>query len=351
MSTSSCGSPSARAADPARSAERPPLDVAVVGLGRAGVELARAVTAVPHLRLAAGVVSTPAKVGVDVGRLTGTAENGVLATSDLDAVLRDPAIGCVLHAGLGDPSDVAAVLGRCADHGKDAITVSGLVHPRTALGPDGFERLRARAIAGGARLVGTGVNPGFVLDVLPVVWGSMVTQVRHVRAVRVSEIGAWGDGILAELGVGRPVAEVVDVSPLSVAESLAVIVDGLGLEIDAIDEQVRPIAAERRREHGGRAVEVGRCAGFRRIATATAGGTVVAEIEWIALLGMTPDDEHQETASLRIEGESVVEAEARGTFFGDPYPSTAARAVRSIGPLAAMPPGLYRPDQLAVSVR
>ncbi|MFA4928874.1 MAG: hypothetical protein WC558_10180, partial [Patulibacter sp.] len=62
-------------------------------------------------------------------------------------------------------------------------------------------------------------------------------------------------------------------------------------------------------------------------------------------------DEHQETASLRIEGESVVEAEARGTFFGDPYPSTAARAVHSIGPLAAMPPGLYRPDQLAASVR
>jgi len=351
VSTSSSGSPSAEAADPVRRPGRTPIDVAVVGLGRAGVELARAVAADPFLRLAAGVVQSPEKVDVDVGRLTGTAETGVLATADLDAVLRDPAIGCVLHAGLGDPSDVAAVLGRCADHGKDAITVSGLVHPLTALGPVGYERLRSRAIDGGARLVGTGVNPGFVLDVLPVVWGSMVTQVRHVRAVRVSEIGAWGDGILAELGVGRPVAEVVDSSPLSVAESLAVIVDGLGLDVDAIDEQVRPIAADRRREHGTRAVDVGRCAGFRRLATATLRGTVVAEIEWVALLGMTADDEHQETASLRIEGESVVEAEARGTFFGDPYPSTAARAVHSIGPLAAMPPGLYRPDQLAVSVR
>ncbi|WP_320670500.1 hypothetical protein [Patulibacter defluvii] len=326
-----------------------PRRVAIVGTGRAGREIVRACALAPDVALAAAVVHDRGKLGRDLAQIAGLdAATGVLATDDLDAVLADPAIDVVLHSGLGDPAAVAAVLGRCADHGKDAVTVSGLVHPGRALGEDGAAALAARAIAGGARLVGTGVNPGFVLDALPVMWGSMVAAPTAVHAQRVSEIRSWGRGILSEIGLGRPVDEVVDVSPLSVAESLAVVVDGLGLAVDEIAETVAPIPAIGRRSHGDLVVEAGRSAGFRRIASAVRDGHAVASIEWIALFCIAPEDGVEERARLRIVGETEVEADARGTFFGDPYPSTAARAVHAAIALRDLPPGLYRPDQLPV---
>ncbi len=300
----------------------------------------------PGLRLVAGLVHTPTKAGVDVGTLVGIEPLGVAATDDLERVLADPQVDAVIHGGLGDAAAVAAFVGRCAERGKDAITVSGLVHPRTALGEAAWQRLRVQAERGGGRIVGTGFNPGFILDVLPVAWGSVVNDIRHVEAVRVSEIRSWGAGILDEIGVGQPVDAVVDRSALSVAESLAVIVDGLALDVDEVHETVEPFPSGRVRRHGDRVIGPEQSAGFVRRAVGVRDGRIVAEVSWTAVLELGPEDGIAETARLGIRGDSVVEAEARGTFFGDPYPATAARAVRAVAPLALLPPGVYRPDQL-----
>ncbi len=325
---------------------RAPRGVAVAGLGRAGTEIVKAVGTMPGLRLVAGVVHSPAKAGQDVGTLAGIDPLGVAATDDLERVLADPRVDAVLHGGLGDPAAVATFVGRCAERGKDAITVSGLVHPRTALDADRWATLRRQAEQGGARIVGTGFNPGFILDVLPVAWGSVVNAIEYVEAIRVSEIRSWGAGIMDELGVGCPVEDVVDRSALSVAESLWVIVDGLGLEVDEVHETVEPYPSGRTRVHHDRTIEPGQSAGFVRRATATRDGRKVAEVAWSAVLELGPEDGIAETARLAIRGDSEVEAEARGTFFGDPYPATAARAVRAVEALALLPPGVYRPDQL-----
>jgi hypothetical protein len=324
--------------------------VAVVGIGRAGSEIVKAVATKRELRLVAGVVRDTAKVGSDVGELAGIRTLGVEATADLDSVLARPDIEVVLHAGLGSAEHVAALIGRIAARGKDTVTVSGLVHPLTALGPERYARLRAAAVGGGARVVGTGVNPGFLLDTLPVAWGSMVTAPSRIHALRVSEIQEWGPGILDELSVGVPIELAEDRSPLSLAESLAVIVDGLGLVVDSFEEQVEPITSTHRRVARGRVVEPGTVAGFRRRAVARRGAGIAVEVEWVALFCIGDEDGVCETASVQIEGDTVIQAEARGTFFGNPYPSTAARAVRAIAPLRVLPPGIYRPDQLAIGV-
>jgi hypothetical protein len=102
------------------------LGVAVYGTGRAGAEIVRACGYRDDLRLVAAVAVNPSKEGADLGAVTVGQANGVRVTCDLDSVLASHDVDVVLHAGLGDPRTVAAVLGRCADAGKDAITVSGL---------------------------------------------------------------------------------------------------------------------------------------------------------------------------------------------------------------------------------
>lgn len=327
--------------------------VAVFGTGRAGTEIVRACLERSDLELVAGVTVTPAKEGADLGSLTIGRPLGIPVTADLDTVLARSDVDVVLHTGLGAPIEVADVLGRCADAGKDAITVAGLVHPRTALGAEGADELDRRARAGGGRVVGTGVNPGFLLDALPATWGSMVARVDRVHARRVSDIRNWGQGVLdEEIGVGRPPEEVEGNAALSLDESLALVADALSLRIDATEDLHEPVIAPTPREHGGRRVAPGQTVGFRRRSVGSRAGVPVIEIEWIAIFCLDPEhDGFEESASVVVEGDSTIEATARGTFSGDPYPSTAARALNAIGPLASLPPGLYRPDQLPTSRR
>jgi 2,4-diaminopentanoate dehydrogenase len=328
-----------------------PLRVAVFGTGRAGTELVRACRQRADLKVVAGITTTPEKHGADLGTITLGQPLGVEVVSDLDAVLPRGDVDVLLHAGLGTPTEVAAVLGRCAEAGTDAITVSGFIHPPTALGADNAAALHQRAVGGDARIVGTGVNPGFLLDTLPATWATMVSRVDRLSARRVADIRTWGDGVLdSEIGVGRPPADNEDNDRLSVLESVALLNDALCLDVDRSEERYEPVAAPSPREFRGRRVETGQTVGFRRAAIGYRRGTAVLQIEWLGIFCLDPElDGAQEFATVTIDGDDRVESHATGSFLANPYPSTAARAVNAIRPLRTLPPGLYRPDQVPVT--
>lgn len=327
---------------------RSSVRAALFGTGRIGTEVVRGIRRRPEIELVAAVAVTPEKEGSDLGEVTIGERLGVSVTRDLDRVLRRDDVDVVLHAGLGTPQQVGRFLGHCADAGKDAITVSGLVHPEVALGSEAAQDLHDRACRGQARLVGTGVNPGFVLDSLPAMWGSMVSKVDRVFARRVSEIRQWGEGVLeSEVQLGQPVDQSRANRSFSLNESLAVIVDALGLSVDRTEDIHEPLAALTPRSYGHWSVAAGATVGFRRRSVAYCEDCVIAAVEWTAIFCIDPAvDGTKEEATLRIEGDANVEASATGTFCGDPYPSTAARAINAIAPLLTLPPGLYRPDAL-----
>jgi 2,4-diaminopentanoate dehydrogenase len=222
------------------------------------------------------------------------------------------------------------------------------VHPPTALGEDGARALDERARSGGARLVGTGVNPGFLLDALPAFYGTMATRVDRLLARRVSDVRHWGDGALDdEVCLGQPPEDVRGNRALSLDESMAAIVEALGIAVDRTEDLHEALPAPTPRSYRDRQVEVGQTVGFRRRSIAFRGDRPVVEVEWVAIFCIDPRaDGVEESATLTIEGDCDVEAISRGTFFGDPYPSTAARALNAIAPLRTLPPGLYRPHEI-----
>lgn len=330
-----------------------PTRAALFGTGRSGTELVRAALLRDDVELVAGVTVSPGKAGADLGELTVGVPLGIAVGSDLDAVLARDDVDVVVHCGIGSNRELGELLGRCAAAGKDAVTVAGFVHPPTAIGAEAAAALDRRAREGGGRIVGTGVNPGLLLDVLPALWGTMAARIDAVRARRVSDVRNWGAGALeAEVGLGRAPEEVRGTPALALDESLALVADALGLGLDRIDDVHEPLPATTARAHGGRSVEVGQNMGFRRRAVGTRDGAVVAEIEWLAVFCLDPEvDGESDSASVSVAGDSDVEATVTGTFCGDPYPSTAARALAALAPLAQMPPGLYRPDQIPLSRR
>jgi hypothetical protein len=326
-----------------------PLRAAVVGVGKIGKDIVRGCSLSERVRLVAGVVTHPEKAGRDLGELSGIDTIGVTADLDVEGMLSRSDVDVVFYCGLGEPAEVAEHLGAYVDHGKDAVTLTGLVHPATALGVDGARRLHDRAVAGGAHVVGAGWNPGFVLDVLPVMWASSCSRLDLLYAQRVAEMRDWGDGVHVECGIGRPPEEVRPSGSNRLDECVALIADGIGADLDRIDVVDEPYVTAVRREHGRRVVEAGCTAGFHKRAIGIRRGRALIELEMYAIFNIDPaQDPVSEGARIRVDGDVTVETEARGNWMSDSYPVTAAKAINSAPLLRRLPPGLYRPDQLPV---
>lgn len=326
------------------------VQAAVFGTGKIGARIGAACADSSDVEVAAAVTTTRAKVGADFGELSGKGPTGVRVVDDLDEVLAREDVDVVFYCGLGEPDHVANYLGRIADAGKDAVTLTGLVHPEVALGARQAAMLRDRAQRGGARIVGAGWNPGFILDVLPVALGDSSVRVELLKAQRIAEMRVWGRGVHEECGIGRPAAEAHDSPNNPLHESVAMIGEALGLGLERIETSYEPYVTGTDRSYGGLDVPPGSVAGFHKRSLGVVGDAVRVELEMFGVFGIDPaQDEMEEGARVRIEGDVTLTVEVGGDWFGDSYPITAFRAVRAVRPLRTLGPGLYRPDQLPLT--
>jgi len=149
-------------------------------VGRACLEL---VEEHPDLELVGCWVHSEAKDGQDVGTLVGRAPTGVLASTDKDAVLALEA-DAVLYAPLvPDAQEVAAIL----RSGKNVVTPVGWFYPS----PRDREVVEAAALEAGVTLHGTGLNPGGITELHPLVFSAMSSAVTFVRGEEFSDIRTY----------------------------------------------------------------------------------------------------------------------------------------------------------------
>ena len=174
------------------------IGAAVWATGHAGRVIVEAGLTRPWLEFRGGIVYDSAKDGLDLGEACGLdVRLGAPVSTDVDAVLGRPDIDVVFYTGIGSPTEVAAACLRANLAGKDAITISGLVHPRTVLGEAAAARLDAASRETGRRILGTGFWDYLTIN-LPLASFSNVLTFDEIRLVRVADTSLWGHGILRD---------------------------------------------------------------------------------------------------------------------------------------------------------
>lgn len=151
--------------------------------GGVGVAAIKGVLEHPDLELVGCRVYSEAKHGKDVGELIGTEPIGVTATSDVDEILALEADAVVYAPLTANPEEVAALL----RSGKNVVTPVGWLYPsERAAAP-----MREAALEGNATLHGTGIAPGGVSDIFPLLLSVMSTGVTFVRAEEFSDMRTY----------------------------------------------------------------------------------------------------------------------------------------------------------------
>lgn len=317
--------------------------VAVSGLGRLGSEL---ILRVQESR-SADLVALVSERAAELRSAPPSAVRAGARLLDLEQALADQEIDVIVDAHQASAGEVAALFGRCAERGKSAVSSSALFDPASEIGADAAAALDAVARRTGARLLGTGLNPGFLLDMLPAIWGALSPGWTRVTAVRTVETSGWSPGARTSLGIGGEPTALEAVVPMPLTGSLIVLAATLDVVPERTDERRTALVASEDVRLGDQVFVPGVAIGFDHRAWATVDGGRTLEVVWHGAVGL----EQLEPGSVNgltveIDGEMPMRMFATGAFADDPYPGTAARMVQSAVAMRAARAGLLRPDEV-----
>ncbi len=289
-----------------------PIPVVVMGLGFVGQAIARAALESPELSVVAAV--DPAHSGERLHAVLGTRGPDLPILAEPGKAFALARGGVVLHATGSSFEQVLPEVRAAVRAGLSVVsTCEELAYPWYAQ-PGLADELADLCDANDVAVVGTGVNPGFVLDRLPAFLLHVTGAVRGVRAVRVQDATPRRPALHRKIGAGLAVDEFWaaarrhDVGHVGLAESALLVADGCGFDLDDVDveEELEPVVAERDLRPP-LPIEAGRVAGIRQSARAFVGGTERVRLDLEVYAGASdPHDEVRIDASvplsLRVDG-------------------------------------------------
>ncbi|KUO75464.1 MAG: dihydrodipicolinate reductase [Clostridia bacterium BRH_c25] len=136
--------------------------------------------------------------------------------------------------------------------------------------PELTKELDKIAKANGVTVLGTGINPGLMMDLLVVIFTGACEEVEHITARRVNSLSPFGPAVMEEQGIGITVEEFnkgVETGKLAghvgFAESIGMIADAIGWKLSDFKQSMEPIVTEvdRRSQYGfAKAGDVAGCA-------------------------------------------------------------------------------------------
>lgn len=262
------------------------------GVGAIGGEIVRCVLNNPDIEIVAAVDSNPSKAGRDLGDAAGVGRAvGVNVQYDVEGVLKDVYADVVVHATGSSLTEVYPQLMNIVACEKSVVsTCEELSFPWMRY-PEISQKLDRRARETGVRVLGTGVNPGFVMDLLPLTMLTACQQVKSVRVERVVDISTRRMQLQRKAGVALSPAGfqrgAMDgaIGHVGLRESLYMIADTLGWRLEEVTETLEPVLAREKRKTEYYAVERGYCLGLKQSARGTISGQEVLRLDLQMCLG------------------------------------------------------------------
>jgi hypothetical protein len=318
------------------------------GIGPIGASIVKLLREKESVDIVGAIDSDPAKIGKDLAEVVGATDGpwGVRVSGDAKGVLGQSA-DIVMHTTSSSLPKVMDQLLACLDVGSCVVsTCEELSYPyRTH--PELAAKLDNAAKESGVALVGTGVNPGFVMDKLVITLAAVSQRVDHVRALRVVDASKRRLPLQKKIGAGMTVdefrAKVKEgtIKHVGLPESVAMVADSLGLRVDEIRETIEPKVATDRIQTEFLTVEPGQAAGVHQIARGISEGKELIFMELQMYVGAKdPAD------TVELQGHPNISLVIPGGSHGDI--ATASVAVNSIPAILEAQSGLRTSRDLAL---
>lgn len=318
-----------------------PIKVMHVGLGPIGVGIVRQVAARKGMKIVGAVDIDPAKAGRDLGEVAG-----------LGRPLRVKVSGDIRKAIKSARPDVVVLctsssLKKVMDQMETILALKvPIVSTTEELSYPTKGNMRyARAIHQLAKkskvaVLGTGVNPGFVMDALPIMLTGVCEHVESVRVDRIQDARIRRLPFQQKIGAGltrEQFQRKVDdgsVRHVGLAESVSMVADALGWKLDRITDEIQPRIATETVASEFLAVDPGYVCGIVQEGVGYRDGQPAITLHMEAYFGAPESYD-----TVEIKGSPALNLKLAGGVHGDV--ATASIAVNSIPKILEVAPGLH----------
>jgi hypothetical protein len=319
-----------------------------MGLGPIGNAVVRQIATRKGFTVVGAVDIDPDKVGKDVGAVADLNRKLNAAVSDdaVKAIRRtkpDVVVLCTSSSLAAIMPQLEAVL---RTRTPIVSTTEELSYPwraNRALAKRIDELARKARVA----VLGTGVNPGFVMDALPITLTGVCERVDAIRVDRIQDARIRRLPFQQKIGSGLTVSQFqqrVDqgtVRHVGLAESVSMIADAMGWKLDKITDEIQPKIAVRTISSRFLTVRKGQVCGIVQDGIGYRGGKPVVTLHMEAYLGAPESYD-----AVRVDGSPTLSMKIEGGVHGDV--ATASITVNSIPKVLAAPPGLHTMRSLPI---
>lgn len=314
-----------------------PIRVISYGLGAIGRAAAELVLQKSNMQLVGAVDLNPQNIGRDFGDVLSLGRQlGFKVSNKLGQPKADAVIHCTGSSFAGVYPQFVEIVNaglHCVSSCEEAM-FPRYRSPQLADKLDALCRKNQRAV------VGTGVNPGFVMDTLALVLTAACRRIDSIHVTRVVDAETRRAALQKKVGVGiseaefQQLAKAQTIRHVGLSESLVFLADALGWDLKSVNETIAPVIADRTIKTPYFTAKPGRVAGVRQIATGKHNGREVLRLELQMYAGApNPRDE------VVIAGDPPMRLVLDGGTPGDI--ATPALLVNSLALLPDARPGLH----------
>lgn len=325
------------------------LKVILYAVGAMAREMARIIDSRDDVEIVAAIDTDPAKVGKDLASFAGLSNTpGVVISGDADQTLASAQADIVLLTTTAFASEAEGHIHKCLEHGFCVVSiVQELVFP-IGESIDVADRLQLAAEKYGVKAAAVGINPGFIMDVLPLVCSTPCTSVKKVAASRNVDFSPYGPDEMEHIGAGLTPEAFHDgvatgkIGHIGLLETTAMVAAGLGLQIDRLEQSKTPLIAKSDRRSAFVSIAKDHVCGLVQTVTGRSGNDVVLQFKMHAVVA---PNAHEDGFTLgdhtRLEGTPNVDIEVKREIAQRGGIGTASVAVNTIPRLMAAEPGFH----------
>jgi 4-hydroxy-tetrahydrodipicolinate reductase len=314
--------------------------VVLFGLGPIGAGIARLVASRSDLEIVGAIDVDPQKVGKDLGEVIGLDhEVGVSVSDNSKEVLKSAHPDVVVQATGSHLEQVAPQIREVLEAGSSLVSTCEELSFPYATNLALASELDHLAKQHGAVLLGTGVNPGFAMDTLPLSLTAVSQRVDSVRVLRVQDAAQRRLPLQRKVGAGLSSEEFDErvkagtVRHVGLPESVYAIAAAIGWKVDSLDDHIEPVIATTETRSSEIVVAPGQVLGVKQVTKGLVGGQPLIELELQMYLGAPEPHDH-----VVVEGLPRVEVTVHEGTTGDL--ATAAIIVNAIGSVLRAESGL-----------
>lgn len=263
------------------------IKVLVVGLGEIGVQTCKLILQKRSFELLAAVDIDPTKANKDLGEFLNKTKLGIKVYNDLKTALIELKPEVTILTSKSHLNEIANDIFLCIDHHSSIISsCEELLFP--------FERhkklseeIDLKAKENFVHVLGTGVNPGFVMDTLPVFLTSVCSDIKSVKVIRVVDLKKRRKALQAKAGLGlsktdfNQLVKQQKIGHIGLLESAQFVNYFLKLGGNKFSEKIEPILAKEKIKTRFFEINKGEVVGLKHSVVGKSANKKVVELELI----------------------------------------------------------------------